>query len=106
MYPKICDFGDARLIENDNGSKTLFVGTELYMAPEIAKEDNKYSYPVDVYSFGIMLYFMYSFQVPKTKACSIDFYFLDEKYQPFVSRLIDPDPKNRPTFSEIINDLL
>lgn len=106
MYPKICDFDDARLIENDNGSKTLFVGTELYMAPEIAKEDNKYSYPVDVYSFGIMLYFMYSFQVPKTKACSIDFYFLDEKYQPFVSRLNDQDPKNRPTFSEIINDLL
>ncbi|KAG7401216.1 Mitogen-activated protein kinase kinase 5 [Phytophthora boehmeriae] len=51
---KISDFGLARTL-NDNSTKTkTFVGTLLYMAPErIGGGD--YSYPADIWSFGLAL---------------------------------------------------
>ncbi|KAF1336378.1 Serine/threonine protein kinase, variant 1, partial [Globisporangium splendens] len=51
---KISDFGLARTL-NDNSSTTkTFVGTLLYMAPErIGGGD--YSYPADIWSFGLAL---------------------------------------------------
>ena len=51
-YPKLIDFGTAKIIE----SRTFtLVGTPHYMAPEIIKGSG-YGFQADVWSLGIMLY--------------------------------------------------
>jgi len=60
---KLFDFGFARVynthdekgIENTR-LMTGGIGTPRYMAPEIARHDAMYGFPVDVYSFSIMLW--------------------------------------------------
>lgn len=58
-HVKISDFGISRLneIEGEN-SKTLGIGTLKFMAPEILNEDKYYTEKVDVYSFGVILFFV------------------------------------------------
>ncbi|KAG6957211.1 hypothetical protein JG687_00010129 [Phytophthora cactorum] len=51
---KISDFGLARTLNDNSTSTKTFVGTLLYMAPErIGGGD--YSYPADIWSFGLAL---------------------------------------------------
>ncbi|CAI5732788.1 unnamed protein product [Hyaloperonospora brassicae] len=51
---KISDFGLARTLNDNSTSTKTFVGTLLYMAPErIGGGD--YSYPADVWSFGLAM---------------------------------------------------
>ncbi|MBQ4528387.1 MAG: protein kinase [Clostridia bacterium] len=50
---KLGDFGVSR--ESQGTTRGTMVGTEDYMAPEIIKHE-KYSYNVDVYSIGIVMY--------------------------------------------------
>ncbi|KAL2931599.1 Cysteine-rich receptor-like protein kinase 10 [Bienertia sinuspersici] len=57
LNPKISDFGNARIYENesDNEANTITViGTYGYMAPEYAM-DGVYSVKSDVFSFGVIL---------------------------------------------------
>lgn len=44
----------------------LFVGSILWMAPEVIrmKDDNPYSFQSDVYAFGVVLYELFSGQLP------------------------------------------
>jgi serine/threonine protein kinase len=51
---KICDFGLARVVSLEPMSG--LVGTAQWMAPEIFLSQPRYGGPVDVYSFGIMLW--------------------------------------------------
>jgi serine/threonine protein kinase len=51
----IADFGLSRIADPD-AKQTLSVGTPFHMAPELMSEDGKYSFPVDVYAFGVLLY--------------------------------------------------
>ena len=54
---KICDFGISKIMSGqEQQTMTASVGTMLYMAPEIM-DNNNYDEKVDVYSFGILLYF-------------------------------------------------
>lgn len=56
--PKIGDFGTSRKVDKMNEiTMTLNVGTPIYMAPELLSgETKKYSWEVDIYSFGITMY--------------------------------------------------
>lgn len=52
---KVCDFGLSRVQDNLSKSMTT-VGTTCWMAPELLKNDHRYSEKVDVYSMGIVLW--------------------------------------------------
>ncbi|XP_038893613.1 cysteine-rich receptor-like protein kinase 10 [Benincasa hispida] len=57
MYPKISDFGMARIIQvnqNQVNSTNRIVGTYGYMSPEYAMHGN-FSTKSDVYSFGVLI---------------------------------------------------
>ncbi|XP_013718529.1 cysteine-rich receptor-like protein kinase 41 [Brassica napus] len=58
MYPKIADFGMAKLFDTDQPSQTRFTnrvaGTYGYMAPEYAMK-GQFSVKTDVYSFGVLV---------------------------------------------------
>jgi len=61
MIPKISDYGLSRQIENINLTK--YVGSPIYMAPEVICS-NKYNSKADLWSIGIMLYYMYFKEYP------------------------------------------
>ena len=61
----ICDFGLSRLLDPDMTSMTAEVGTPSYMAPEMATMgETQCSTKGDVYSFGILLYSMWTRSKP------------------------------------------
>ena len=63
-YVKICDFGTARQLSK-TCTHTRQAGTFRWMAPEIAKEcEAKITNKCDVFSYGMILYEIYTFQIP------------------------------------------
>ncbi|KAJ0229934.1 Cysteine-rich receptor-like protein kinase 41 [Hirschfeldia incana] len=58
MYPKIADFGMAKLFDTDQTNQIKFTskvsGTYGYMAPEYAM-NGQFSVKTDVYSFGVLI---------------------------------------------------
>ena len=69
-YPKLIDFGTAKLI---SGRTFTIVGTPHYMAPEVVLGKG-YGLPADIWSLGIMLYEFICGGVP----------FVEEDEDPFV----------------------
>ncbi|CAG9322201.1 PKG_21 [Blepharisma stoltei] len=59
-YPKLCDYGTAKMIE---GRAYTIVGTPHYMAPEIISGKG-YTCSVDIWSLGIIMYEMAYGEVP------------------------------------------
>ncbi|OHT00182.1 hypothetical protein TRFO_33212 [Tritrichomonas foetus] len=55
-HVKICDFGLSTV--SSETTHTGGIGTLAYMSPEILNEEEHYTNKVDVYSFGIVLYFI------------------------------------------------
>lgn len=60
---KIADFGLARELEDDQDTAKTICGSKLFMAPELVHawktgENINYSYKVDLYSVGVILYNM------------------------------------------------
>ena len=66
-YPRIVDFGLARKLAPGETRKTL-CGTPEYLAPEIVLNSSSgaagYSYPVDLWAFGVILYEMIMKRTP------------------------------------------
>ena len=62
MLPVITDFGLARILPDDEKTIEALVGTPLYMAPEVST--GHYSTPVDVYSYGMLLYKLLTLEDP------------------------------------------
>lgn len=61
--PKIGDLGTSKLLQKNENYCTSQTGTPLYLAPEILRTE-KYSYPVDIWSLGVVLYYMMTFNLP------------------------------------------
>ena len=109
---KICDFGISKLMTVEEQTMTRGVGTQRFMAPEVI-DDNDYNEKVDVYSFGVLLYFVLSNgQLPKIKLSAI----LSKKkaeipsqFTEYAKQLISAcwnfDPKDRPSFQVILETL-
>jgi serine/threonine protein kinase len=56
---KITDFGTCRSISDrnvNNKELTHGIGTPAYMAPECLRNADDYSYPIDVYAFGMVMF--------------------------------------------------
>uniref|UniRef100_A0A6T6D850 Protein kinase domain-containing protein n=1 Tax=Compsopogon caeruleus TaxID=31354 RepID=A0A6T6D850_9RHOD len=65
---KIADFGTARRsqeceVSSDRSMMSTFVGTPYYMAPEILA-GREYSFPVDMWACGVMLFAMIAGRLP------------------------------------------
>ena len=60
-YAILVDFGLAKYIPNNYA--VTYCGTPLYMAPEM-KTKKRYSYPVDMYAFGVLMYELYTRETP------------------------------------------
>jgi len=61
----IGDFDTAKRLSTTNKAKTI-AGTVPYMAPEIilSTDDSNYSFPVDIWSFGMILYEITTLEAP------------------------------------------
>ena len=59
---KICDFGVSKIVKQGEVIKDK-TGTPAYIAPEVIM-DKGYSYPVDIWSAGVVLYAMLEGAVP------------------------------------------
>ena len=92
-------------------SMTQGIGSQKFMVPAILNEEDNYDEKVDVYSFGVDVFFVLSsgqlpkiklFDIPKGKKAEIPPSFTD-----FSKNLINDcwnlDPKDRPSFEEIFS---
>ena len=57
---KLAHFGFAAETEDAGMSRTIAIGTRLYMAPEIVKGE-EHSYPIDIWAVGVLAYYLLSF---------------------------------------------
>jgi len=116
---KIADFGFAREFD-DNYMNSTFVGSPLYMSPEIILNNN-YNLKSDLWSLGIILYQLYMKKHPfhstnikdlidkmkdetnyKSKILFND--SVPNNVQILINRLLEIDIENRITWDELFND--
>lgn len=107
-HVRITDFGLAKE-EDISTSQSKGVGTMRFMAPELFDErDTNYTNKIDVYSFGIILFFIITNKYPpfimKNVVTGIP-PKLPENITKWVSELIisclSVDPESRPSFTKI-----
>jgi serine/threonine protein kinase len=60
---KLADFGFCKQLTSKNGTVRTFCGTAEYIAPEIYQRLS-YSFPVDYWSLGVMIYEMIVLKTP------------------------------------------
>jgi serine/threonine-protein kinase len=66
VFPKLLDFGIAKLLGDSRGTKTRTgtpMGTPYYMSPEQCRGKNV-DHRTDIYSFGVMAHYMLTGQFP------------------------------------------
>lgn len=88
----ICDFGLARYIGPE---MTCELGTAQWMAPELFSGDHSYDACVDVYAYGILLWELYTQEMPYTqmRLLQIAVSVLKEKRRPEIPSNADPKYK-------------
>ena len=119
---KIVDFGLVKITESVfdefkyvENSMTKGIGTLAYMSPEMLNEE-EYDCKTDVYSFGVILYFMFFGSIPKQslkdktngKPITVQF-----SPSPSVSsfcielirKCLSPNPSDRPSFKMILDEI-
>lgn len=107
LNAKICDFGIAQLQSAENLTKNI--GSLFYMSPEMLSE-KEYDKRTDVYSFGILAYFVLTGELPKIPLNKKVLGCLPE-IPPYVTELGKEiiltccafHPKDRPSFSDLLN---
>lgn len=112
-HVKISDFGVACIVNIDDQtqSKTSAVGTPKFMAPEILNDNTKYDNKVDVYSFGIVLFFILSGgKMPKIsiseqgKKPQIPSN-INKVSRQLINSCWSTSPSERPSFTEILDTI-
>jgi hypothetical protein len=110
---KLGDFGMAKNLLYTNQNLQNFVGTPLYLPPEIIN-NHPYSYKADIWALGIVFYELLALRTPfmdfsyhglLVKICNAPIDPMPEEFSPelrnFVMNLLERDPEKRPA----INDL-
>lgn len=64
--PKIGDFGESKALAKDRIDAETFKGTPGYISPQMVDGDN-YTNKTDIFSLGVILYYMYYGDIPWTK---------------------------------------
>lgn len=106
---KICDFGISKLMTAEEQTMTRGLGTQKFMAPEIINEED-YNEKADVYSFGVLLFFILSGgNMPKIKIrdiCNGLKADIPNDFTEFARQLISDcwnfKDTDRPSFKEIL----
>ena len=120
LIPRVGDFGLSKIILSSfcgSHSEKDVKGTTLYMAPEI-HTNCEYTKAIDVYAFAIIVYEIITNQAPFPNCGSYQIsckvvngerpefkYTIPDSYQRLIEKCWSHDPKDRPTFDEIVNDL-
>lgn len=118
LFPKLTGFGFAIPISSLHQMNNEIVGTPAFIAPETYNQ-NIYSKSIDVYAFGMLVYEVMSKKMPFdgiSKYLIIlyaskneNFPQLDDqipqKYRDLIEACWSFDPKKRPTFDYIVEDL-
>lgn len=113
---KLCDFG---LTVHSQKMNHKFVGTSLYICPELFEKDIKYNQKTDIYAIGMIIYLiLYEKTYPFEKELDIikniqenkDFRpnlegNIPSKLKNLIMDVWNTDPKKRPSLNEIKNTL-
>ena len=111
MKIRIGDFGLAKIVEDGTRCYSN-CGTPRFQAPEILK-GNGYSFEVDRWSLGIVIYYLFFGQYPfddknmertKKKILKHTFTFPShstKEEREFIDWILNPDPIKRPTLEEM-----
>jgi serine/threonine protein kinase len=121
--PVLVDFGLSRVV-SVGIDMTRKIGSPFYMAPELFAEDVPTSLKIDVFSYGVMLYTMFTKALelddrPGRPSRSIEQFLMrvmngarlvrvteiNEFYWDLITRCWDKEPNKRPTFEEIVRHL-
>lgn len=100
---KIVDFGlSVRLDPSNTIVKGNACGTPGYIAPEVIFYGT-YGLPADIYSFGVLLYVLYTSNPPTNinKMKKILYHQSDRIIYKLFCQCVERHPKKRPTFIEI-----
>lgn len=109
---KLTDFGLSKIINAESGYTTTFCGTSEYLAPEIVI-NKSYSYKIDEWALGIVIYEMVFGQLPFYSECIHHLYTqilrkvvefppdTDPDLADYLSKLLTKDPDQRPSFEEL-----
>ena len=122
---KLCDFGLSRLMNNylcataKDFDLNSVCGTPVYVAPEIARKEN-YSFPIDMWSCGVLLYVLISGRLPfsgntvddvlrniarsrgKVDFATKKWKDITEDCKQFIRMLLQPNPQDRLTANEAL----
>ena len=127
MYPRICDFGLARMMPTDEEleqhvNMTLALGTPLFMAPEVFDPPTNamglpYDQKADVYSYAMIVFSVFTGDLPfRDKRFTSAFSLFNavkcgsrptlpdtvpETWREIITRCWDGTPDMRPTMDEI-----
>jgi len=113
---KVCDFGLSRFIESTLAGTMTACGTPSWTAPEVLRNE-RYSFKVDVYSFGIVVWELFSRQDPYPGMPPFQIVFAvgsqfarplvnSQWPQPWVKLMTScwaENPDHRPVFEEILH---
>ncbi len=110
-----CDY-DCYDSFDDYRTRPTRKGTPIWLAPEVLYSNPVYSHAVDVFSFGLVLYELAAREPPpersmddiragKTSDLPADFAASYPKYLVLYKRCVEPNPKFRPSFREVIGAL-
>jgi serine/threonine-protein kinase len=127
--PVLADFGISKNCTNDLQRTMGTVGSPLFMAPEIYNDEDltaggpAYDLSVDVYSFGVMLYVMFSpdgcpklegGKIPRSSTMLMSqvgkgtrfekLPHIPDYYWDLITRCWSHAPSKRPTFDDIVAD--
>jgi len=119
MHIKLGDFGLATKLTFDDERKRTVCGTPNYLAPEMLREKNGYSYQVDIWSLGIILYTLLIGSPPfetkdkndargvykNIKANNYKFPSsvpISDEAKDLISKLLSNDPQARPSIKEVL----
>ena len=109
-YLKLIDMGTAKQLTQDKGFRTFtIIGTPHYMAPEVMKGKG-YSFAVDIWSLGILLYEFMCGQLPFADNADDPYeihsiiikeqvkypsFFTDAKAKKLIEQLLNKQPDSR-----------
>src|SRR5206468_14861 len=98
---KIADFGLARLVGTDTGSRRLtqpreVMGTPHYMAPEQVEKPQLVDHRADIYSLGVVFYEMLTGELPLGRfAAPSQKVLVDVRLDEVVLRALEKEPERR-----------
>jgi polo-like kinase 1 len=115
---KIGDFGLIAKINKDRERRHTYCGTVAYMAPEVIKSEKGYSFEVDIWSIGVIMYNLLTGTVPfydqnkdntkiHEKILKGIFTFpedikISEIAKDLIRQILVLDPKKRPGLNQIL----